>query len=141
MKYEPPSFKEGMSVFPMDWLVWLKSPPTGDLVFDEVHRQALFCWSMGEFYEAHESWEQLWRGQDPDSAMRRALQGLIRAAAAGVKGGEGHREGYFHHLRGALDHLEKAIELGIEGIWPGPKWAEMATWLHEVSSAGKNLQG
>jgi len=141
MKYELPSFEKGVSVFPLEWQVWLASPATGDLVFDEVHREALFHWVMGEFYEAHESWEQLWRGQENDSAMRRALQGLIRVCAGGVKGTQGHREGYYHHLRGALEHLKKAGDLGIHEIWPGPKWQEMTTWLEFVSSAKKNLQG
>ncbi len=145
MNKQPPttsqSFDEGKPVFPVEWQVWLASPATGDRVFDEVHREALFHWVMGEYYEAHESWEQLWRGQTPDSAMRRALQGLIRAAAAGVKGRQGNRDGYFHHLRGALEHFKKALDLGIEDIWPGPKWAEITTWLQVVSSGEKNLQG
>lgn len=141
MKYEPPSFEKGMPVFPLEWQVWLKSPPTGDLVFDDVHRQSLFCWMMGEFHQAHEFWEQLWRGQDTDSAMRRALQGLIRVCAAGVKGTQGNRVGYFHHLRGAQEHLAKALTLGIESDWPGPNWGEMVAWLQVVSSSEKNMQG
>jgi len=141
MKYELTSFEKGTPVFPLEWQAWLASAATGDRVFDEVHREALFHWVMGEFYEAHESWEQLWRGQENDSAMRRALQGLIRVCAGGVKGTQGHREGYYHHLRGALEHLKKAVDLGIHEIWPGPKWQEMITWLEFVSSAEKNLQG
>ena len=78
MKYELTSFVKGTPVFPLEWQAWLASPATGDRVFDEVHREALFHWVMGEFYEAHESWEQLWRGQENDSAMRRALQMVLQ---------------------------------------------------------------
>lgn len=46
--------------------------------------RGLDLFNHGYYWEAHESWEALWRdAQDP--ATKALLQGLIRLAAAGVK--------------------------------------------------------
>ncbi len=116
-------------LFPEAFSNWLGSAASGDLVFDSVHAEAVSYWQSCQYFEAHECWEELWRGQGPDTALRRALQGLIRLAAAGVKGKIDHLAGYQHHLRGALGHLTMARTLGIERSWPGPNWEEIILWV------------
>ncbi len=127
-------------LFPDAFTHWLVGVATGDLVFDEVHLEAVDYWKSGQFYEAHECWEELWRGQGPETALRRALQGLIRLAAAGVKGKAEHFAGYKHHLRGGLGHLTLAQTLGIDRDWPGPNWAEILLWVQSASKEEEDLQ-
>lgn len=45
------------------------------------------------FWEAHEVWEGLWKGADPDSSARHFLQGLIQCAGAALKASLGQARG------------------------------------------------
>lgn len=66
------------------------------------------------YWEAHESWEPLWRAHPPQSDPARFIQGLISAAAALLK----HRMG---NARSAQTLLEAACERlsPFQGIWMG----------------------
>ena len=55
--------------------------------------------NRGEYFEAHEVWEGLWRAADRKGPVARFLQGLIRLAAAGVKARERIPEGVQSHAR------------------------------------------
>ena len=46
--------------------------------------RGLACYHAGEFFEAHEMWEEIWR-DERDGPMRQGLQGLIQVAAAMYK--------------------------------------------------------
>ena len=55
----------------------MSGPPDGSLVF----RHGVAAYQRGDYYEAHEHWELLWR-DEPDGPRRSFLQGLIQVAAA-----------------------------------------------------------
>lgn len=55
----------------------MSGPPDGSLVF----RYGVAAYQRGDYYEAHEHWELLWR-DEPDGPRRSFLQGLIQVAAA-----------------------------------------------------------
>jgi len=46
--------------------------------------KGLAAYRAGEFFEAHEEWEEIWR-DEPEGDRRQALQGLIQVAAAMYK--------------------------------------------------------
>src|SRR5262245_39569971 len=49
-----------------------------------AYLRGLDLFNFGYFWEAHESWEALWRASE-DRALRDFLKGLIQLAVAGVK--------------------------------------------------------
>jgi hypothetical protein len=57
--------------------------------------------NKGDFYEAHEAWEAVWRPM-PDSPAKRFVQGLIMIAAA-----------FHHYLRGEYNGTGKLITRGM----------------------------
>lgn len=66
------------------------------------------CFNRGEFYEAHESWEEVWNViDDPD---RRWVQGLIQVATGFHKLRQGRGDVALTLLRRALDKLRDAPE-------------------------------
>ena len=65
---------------------------------------AVDLFNHGYYWEAHESWEDLWRGFDRSGPTGCFLGGLMKLAAAGVK----HREG---KVRGVQRHARRAGEL------------------------------
>jgi predicted metal-dependent hydrolase len=69
---------------------------------DGLLRQGIIFFDTGRYFEAHEVWEDLWRGTSPGS-VRLLYQGLIQGAVG------------MHHLsrgnmRGARAQLTKALE-------------------------------
>ena len=89
-----------------------------DAVPDVTHRYALDLFNHGYYWEAHESWEKLWRHHGPNSLEGRAFHGLIALAAAGVKAREGNSRGTGHHARRAAAIFrglgdERPIVLGL----------------------------
>jgi hypothetical protein len=89
----------------------------------------LACYRRGEFFQAHEHWEDVWRTlNEPEKSF---LQALIQLTAA------------FHHLsarnslgavvlmRKALRRLEKCpAQFG--GIAVPPLCTEITAWLHAI---------
>lgn len=61
----------------------------------------------GEFYEAHEAWEHVWRDED-DEAHRRFVQGLIQITA-------GFHKAVVEHMPNAARRL---LERGLEKLAP-----------------------
>jgi hypothetical protein len=47
----------------------------------ETFRQGIAAYERGQYYEAHEHWELLWR-DEPEGPRRLFLQGIIQVAAA-----------------------------------------------------------
>jgi len=68
-------------------------------------RRALEHFNSGEFFEAHEAWEELWlRETEPEKTF---LQGLIQVAAAFHHWSKGNRKGARSLLAGGLAKLER----------------------------------
>jgi len=60
----------------------------------------------GEFWQAHEAWEEIW--QRHDEPWRYFVQGLIQTAAAHHQWQRGIQHGTLKHLHNALSKLETA---------------------------------
>jgi hypothetical protein len=64
------------------------------------------CFNRGEFYEAHEAWEEVWLVvDDPDWTW---IQGLIQIATGFHKLNDGRRESAERSLRRGLERAEDA---------------------------------
>lgn len=94
--------------------------------------------AAGEFWEAHESWEALWR-ELPGSAARESMQALIQFAAACYKvtqvrqgrAMDDMQQGMAGLIGRGLEHLRRADQLG----------PPVTTWSHEdLRSAFGRLQ-
>ena len=72
---------------------------------DALYLRGIDLFNHGYYWEAHETWEALWRGCDRASTPGVFLQGLIKIAAAGVKAREGRPEGVRRHARRSLELL------------------------------------
>lgn len=92
-----------------------------DAAFLGVHPDYLEGWRLlrsGYPWEAHEVWESIWRELPAPSCERHLVQGLIRLAAAAVKGRQRNRAGVLHHLAGAKSHFDAAGNTLSGGIAP-----------------------
>jgi len=56
--------------------------------------------NRGYYWEAHETWEALWRQVEKDEPVELLLHGLIKLAAAGVKVRQTNPRGVKSHARG-----------------------------------------
>lgn len=82
-------------------------------------RQGVDCFNRGEFYDAHEVWEDVWRSNLPEP--RTLLQGLIQVAAGMHQFLDLHRTiGPRRTLAKAAAHLEPyapvALGLDVAGV-------------------------
>jgi predicted metal-dependent hydrolase len=82
-------------------------------------RQGVDCFNRGEFYDAHEVWEDVWRSNRPEP--RTLLQGLIQVAAGMHQILDLHRKiGPRNTLAKAAGHLEPytpaALGLDVDGV-------------------------
>ncbi|MEK7727114.1 MAG: DUF309 domain-containing protein [candidate division KSB1 bacterium] len=68
--------------------------------------EGLALFNAGEFWEAHEAWERIWRRHA--EPWRFFIQGLIQAAAAHHQMRRGIHHGTVKHLMNALVKLEVA---------------------------------
>gem|GEM_PF-3703492 len=96
------------------------------------HHRALDDFSRGNYFEAHEEWEAIWRNRPLESAGRHAFQALIRLCAAGVKRQEGNLRGYAHHLKGAQTHLETALMVPPADAVGWQTWKELFAYLKSL---------
>lgn len=64
--------------------------------------------NSGEFFKAHEAWEEIWLAAPPDEKL--FLQGLIQLAAAFHHYSRGNRGGARSLATAALEKLEKCPE-------------------------------
>lgn len=93
-------------------------------------RQGVDCFNRGEFYDAHEIWEEVWRSNLPEP--RTLLQGLIQVAAGMHQILDLHRKaGPRNTLAKAAAHLEPyrpaALGLDVTGLLTAvSRWRE---WL------------
>lgn len=69
-----------------------------------AHLRAIDLFNAGYYWEAHETWEQVWIALGRSGMAADFFKGLIKLAATGVKQLEGN-------LQGAARHLRRAAEL------------------------------
>ena len=68
----------------------------------EEYLWGIQLFNCGYYWEAHESWEQVWHACGRKGLAADYLKGLIKLAAAGVKSREGETQGVARHAaRGA----------------------------------------
>lgn len=69
--------------------------PEVPVIFGDVGqwRRGLALFEAGEFWEAHEAWEELWQISHKQSCAGLVLRGLIQAAAACLKSLQGQERG------------------------------------------------
>lgn len=78
-------------------------PPRASFPTDVTWRHCdQYLWGIdlfncGYFWEAHESWEQVWHACGREGDTAKFLKGLIKLAAAGVKAREGRTIGVQRH--------------------------------------------
>lgn len=82
---------------------------------DATFRYAVDLFNHGYYWEAHEAWESLWIAAGRRGAQADFLKGLIKLAAACVKGREGRAEGVARHARRCRELL---VSLPADSTWP-----------------------
>ena len=99
---------------------------------ENLFREGLTYFQSGEYFEAHESWEELW--SDYYLKDRRFIQGLIQLSVSFV-----HLEN--NNLKGAKSLLNKCREKFIEfdGSQRGINIKKLLKEINEVSDAYDKL--
>jgi len=99
---------------------------------DSLFQEGLNNFRAGEYFEAHESWEELW--SDYYLPDRRFIQGLIQLSVSFV-----HLEN--DNLKGAKSLLNKCIEKfsDFKGIQRGIDVNDLIIEINQVSHAYDNL--
>jgi len=94
-----------------------------DHVKDEKFQRGLEQFNRGQYFEAHETWEEIWlAAQEPE---RTFLQGIIQVAAA------------FHHFtRGNRAGAQSLLEAGLNKLDRFPA-THRGIQLDELRAAGK----
>ena len=105
-------------------------------VEDRKFQQGLEQFNRGEFFQAHETWEEIWLpAPEPDKTF---LQGVIQVAAAFHHYQGGNRAGAQSLLRAGLRKLEAFPEdyrwLRLEDLRAAVRW-----WIARLA-AGENPQ-
>ena len=75
------------------------------MLMADLLEQGLILFNKGQFYEAHEIWEDLWRETDR-GALRTCFQGLIQAAVGMHHLGRGNTIGARSQLGKSIRNLE-----------------------------------
>lgn len=117
---------------------------SGRIDLNDHHQRALDLFEQGEYFEAHEEWESIWRTHPLGSADRHGVQSLIRLCAAGVKAQGNNHPAFDHHCNGALNHLLTAQSLARESngkfLESWPFWAPLLAWRQMGSQPDQNVQ-
>jgi len=69
----------------------------------QLYLYGVDLFNRGYYWEAHETWEVLWRLAERGDPVELLLHGLIKLAAAGVKVRQNNSMGIRSHARGAKD--------------------------------------
>ncbi|VTR96672.1 DUF309 domain-containing protein [Tuwongella immobilis] len=105
--------------------------------YDARYLRGILEFNRGEFFEAHEIWEELWR--DCPAEPRRFVQGLIQAAVAIYHANRGNRAGCARLYQSARAYMLR-YESPYWGLDIGAFWQAMeqclAPWLATESSWG-----
>lgn len=79
----------------------------------EEYLWGIQLFNHGYYWEAHETWEQVWHACGQKGPAADYLKGLIKLAAAGVKTREGRPEGVARHASRALELFRQ-----VQGSFP-----------------------
>jgi hypothetical protein len=93
--------------------------------FHECLVEGVRRFNAGQWYEAHEVWEEAWRKEA--GARRWLLQGLILVAAGCLKRAGGRAEGARTLFTRALGHLER-LPATFEGVDVGALVPQVRQW-------------
>lgn len=114
--------------------------PSTPQVPDEWRDCAEYLWGIdlfnhGYYWEAHEAWEGLWQALGRRGSVADLLKGLIKLAAAGVKGHAGNAAGCRRHatraaeLFAGVEDSQISQQLGLDQL----SLLSLATWLVETA--------
>jgi len=101
-------------------------------IIESLFQEGLKHYRAGNYFEAHESWEELW--SDYYLMDRKFIQGLIQLSVSFV-----HMEN--GNIKGAKSLLNKSIEKFVEfrGVHRGIDVNNLLDQINRVSDAYKNL--
>jgi hypothetical protein len=88
----------------------------------------------GYYWEAHESWEAVWIAAGRQGRLADFVKGLIRLAAAGLKGREGRVGGVTRHAQRAKELFE-----AVRAAWPPDSPDFMGLNLRTLIAAARRL--
>ena len=99
---------------------------------ESLFKEGLSYYRSGEYFEAHESWEDMW--SEYYLVDRRFIQGLIQLSVSFV-----HMEN--GNIKGAKSLLNKSIEKFVEfkGVHRGIEVNNLLDQINRVSDAYENL--
>ncbi len=94
--------------------------------------EGLACYRKEQFFDAHEEWEDVWRGlDDPEKSF---MQALIQMTVAFHHLRAGNRVGAVSLLRRTLRRLESS-PVCFGGIAVEPLRAEVGAWVRGLENA------
>jgi uncharacterized protein len=98
--------------------------------------KGLACYERGEFFIAHEHWEEVWLAlEEPQKSF---LQALIQVTAAFHHLNRGNPAGAVSLLRRASQRLAPYPEHFAELSVP-PLRAEIAAWIHSIENGAQTF--
>jgi hypothetical protein len=99
-------------------------------------REGMRCFERGDFFEAHEHWEEVWlAAQEPEKTF---LQALIQVAASFYHLQRGNTVGAVSLLRGALGRLDLYPE-SFAGIAVASLRMLVPAWIEAIEGAAHGL--
>ncbi len=102
-----------------------ESADTAEL-HENLYREGIERFNRGEYFEAHEVWEDLWH--DCEAADRRFFQALIQAAVAAFHWGRGNGTGAARLYRSGRKYMEP-YRPAYRGLAVDAFWDAMAAHL------------
>lgn len=97
----------------------------------EKFQNGVILFNSGEFFKAHEIWEEIWLTAPPDEKL--FLQGLIQMAAAFHHYSRGNRAGMQSLVAAALEKLDKFPD-----VFSGLNLAALRLASREWAAAPRN---
>jgi predicted metal-dependent hydrolase len=114
---------------------------TAPTEYDPRYLEGIAHFNRGDFFEAHEAWEELWH--DTAGPDRRFYQGLIQAAVAVYHAGNGNDRGarrLFHSGRRYMSgYPSRHRGLDVPAFWAALE-AALADFLPDPPPAGATLR-
>ena len=106
---------------------------------ENASEQQQYLWGIqlfnqGYYWEAHETWEQVWHACGKTEPAADYLKGLIKLAAAGVKSREGRLEGVRRHARRSAELLG-----GVKDEFEGHISAPYLLGLDQLTQIAENV--
>lgn len=100
----------------------------------ELYLYGIDLFNRGYYWEAHETWEALWRLEERDDPTELLLHGLIKLAAAGVKVRQNNPKGIRSHARGAKNIFGKLRSILTEDSFCGFSISLLENFTAEIEA-------